>query len=126
MNRIYKIVSAEDSESILIILLILSEKFLSALDLPVFQFHRRRATENGDRNAQLTAFGIDFFDHTGLILERAVGDLHRFAYFKADFRFHLFLALLHLGEHAFYFRLSHGDGLVLGPGKPDHAGRVAD
>src|SRR5438045_615595 len=56
----------------------------AAFDLPVFQFHRRGATENSDRNAQLATFGIDFFNDTGLISERAVGDLHGFANFEAD------------------------------------------
>src|SRR5437762_4028528 len=98
----------------------------AAFDLPIFQFHRRGATKNSDRNAQLATFGIDFFNDTGLILERTVGDLHGFANFEADFWFHLLFALLHLREHAFHFRLSHRDGFILGSGKPDHARCIAD
>src|SRR5437762_915915 len=98
----------------------------AAFDLPIFQFHRRGATKNSDRNAQLATLRIDLFNDTGLILERTVGDLHGFANFEADFWFHLLFALLHLREHAFHFRLSHGNGFVLGSGKPDHARCIAD
>src|SRR5436190_1624339 len=75
---------------------------LAAFHLPVFQFHRSCATENGDGDTEFAAFRIDFLDDAGLVLEWAIRDFHRFANLKADFRFHLFFALFHLSEHAVY------------------------
>src|SRR5437899_9215996 len=101
-------------------------KILSSLDLPVFEFYGRGTTENCYGNVQFTTIGIDFFDDASLVLERAVGNFHRFAYFKADLRFHLFFALFHLRKHALDFGLSHRDRLVFGSGKTDHAGGIAN
>src|SRR6266853_2660248 len=98
----------------------------AALDLPIFQFHRSSATENGDRDTEFAALGIDFFDDSGLVLEWAIGDFHRFANFKADFRFHLFFALFHLSEHAVDFGLSHRARFVLRSGKTDHTRRLSN
>ncbi len=51
---------------------------LAAFDLPVFEFDRRGAAENGNRDTQFAALGIDFFDDAGLVLERAISDFDRF------------------------------------------------
>src|ERR1700736_6810418 len=99
---------------------------LAAFDLPVFELNRRRATEDRDRNAQLTALRIDFFHDTILVLERSVRDLDRLADFKADFRLHLFLALLHLREQAVHFRLAHRDWLIFGAGEADYTRRFTN
>src|SRR5438067_7390989 len=99
---------------------------LTAFDLPVFEFHRRGAAENRNRNTQLAALGIDLFHNAVLILKRSVRDLDRFANFEADFRFHFLFALFHLREHAVHFRLAHRDRFVFGPGKTDHTRRFTD
>src|SRR6266480_1829166 len=99
---------------------------LAAFDLPVFKFDRRRAAENCDRDAKFAALGIDFFHDAGLILEWAVSDFYTLADFETHFRFHLFFALFHLREHAVHFGLTHRDRFVLGAGKTDHAGSIAN
>src|SRR5205823_9588583 len=96
MNRIYKIGLNQRGSNYSEHFVDSVRKFLAAFDLPVFQFHRSGATENRDRNTQFSALGIDFFDDSGLILEWAVGDFHRFTNLEAHFWLHLFFPLLHL------------------------------
>ena len=49
---------------------------LTAFHLPVFKFHRCGTTKNSDGDAQFAALGIDFFDNSSLVLERAVGNFY--------------------------------------------------
>src|ERR1700680_1386220 len=101
-------------------------KLLTPFDLPVFEFDWRRAAENCHRDAQFTAFRIDFFHDAVLILEWTVRDFDRFAALKADFRFHFLLGLLHLREHRFHFGLPHRDRFVFRAGKTNHPRRFTN
>jgi len=68
------------------------------LHLPVFEIHWSLAAEDADRDAQLAAFQIDFFDDTVLVLERAVGHFHLVANLKADLRFDRVFTLANLSK----------------------------
>ncbi len=49
--------------------------FRGALDLPVFEFDGRKPSEDGDRDLELAAGGIDLVHAAGEVGEGAVGDL---------------------------------------------------
>src|SRR5471032_2397190 len=84
-------------------------KNLSFLDLPVFQFNRRVASENVHGHFQLAAIGINLLDHAAEIQERPVVYLDRLADFKIDLRFFRFFRRgnLNLDRFDFFRRRRH-------------------
>src|SRR3954449_11191213 len=93
---------------------------LRLLNLPEFQLHRRRATEDGHRDAQPALLVVHVFHRSLEIGEGAVLDAHHLAVLEQ----HLGLGLLHALAHLLHDRLDLllGDRGGLGRSAADEAG----
>src|SRR6201988_1651640 len=100
--------------------------FLAPFHLPVLQLYRGRAAEDADRNTQLAAIRINFFNDTALVLKRPVRHFDGFSYLKADLRFNLIFTLSDLGQHTFDLLRSHWYRTILSSGKSEHAWGFTD
>lgn len=89
-----------------------------AFNLPVFEFHRREAPEDGNRNLEFAAFRINFINAPGEIEERTVRNFDFFTHLVLDLRNFLSFCFGHLFQNAVDLSFLQG-GRSFATGKTD-------
>src|SRR5882672_4387846 len=83
-------------------------RLLCLLNLPEFQFHRRRPPEDRHRHAQLRLVVVDVLDRAVEIGERAFAHPHRLADLEQHLGLGFLHALLHLLKDVLHFLVADG------------------